>query len=232
MAQDTAPTRDVSSRKRDQVRRAQRTMFFWVAGMSAVVGFALVLAWFMWQQSAFRTAVVNKKSDTVSTLVQNNEAVPELKKNLRLLEVNQALQSAKVSDDERSLQVILDALPSTSNSLALGASVQQRLAADIPNLAVESLTTGSQDQAATNTAQANTLPFRMVVSSTDANALKELLRRFELSIRVIDIDSLTLDRSADRYTMTLDAHAYYEPAKTIELQKTTIKPQSRTGAKR
>ena len=226
MAADSMTRREVSSRKHYQVKKAQRTMFFWVAGMSIVVGFCLVLAWFLWQQLVFRTTVVNKKNDTVSRLQSNNEAVPTLKENLRLLEVNEALRSARTNSDERALQVILDALPSTDNSLALGASLQQKLANEIPNLSVESLSTGGDGTAPVDDLAdtSNHVPFRLVASSPDVNALKELLRRFERSIRVIDISSLVLDSTGDRYTLTIDAHAYFEPEKTVQLEKKVERP--------
>lgn len=221
MVEDTTLARESSSRKRDQVRKAQRTMFFWIAGMSVVVGFSLVVAWFLWQQLVFRTAVVNKKNDTVTTLQRNNEAIPEIKQTIRTYETSEALRSAKANPDERALQVILDALPSESNTHALGASVQDKLAGEVPNLTVESLSTGNQNAVVADgeNSNSNTIPFRIIVSSPDVNALKGLLNRFERSIRVIDIDALTLDSSGDKYTLTIDAHAYYEPEKVIELKK-------------
>lgn len=218
----TAP-HATTSHKRDQVQKAQRTMFFWVAGMSAVVGFALVIAWFLWQQLVFRTEVVNQKNETVATLEKNNEALPELKNNLRVLEVNSALQSAKANQDEQALQVILDALPSEKSSLALGSSLQEKLVGDSANVTIETLSTDTDS--ISNVTADNAVPFRLVVTSSDAGALKNLLQKFERSIRVIDIDALTLERSTDRYTLTLTAHAYYEPARVIELQKTTVKPK-------
>lgn len=220
MVDDATPSRDSSSRKRDQVRKAQRTMFFWVAGMSVVVGFSLVAAWFLWQQLVFRTTVVNKKIETVTTLQKNNEAIPKIKEMLRVRETSQALQAAKANPDERALQVILDALPSENNSLALGASIQEKLAGQVPNLTVESLSTGNQSSGSViDGGSGDTVPFRIVVSSSDVNALKELLTRFERSIRVIDINALTLDSGGDKYTLTIDAHAYYQPEKILELQK-------------
>jgi hypothetical protein len=64
----------------------------------------------------------------------------------------------------------------------------------------------------------------MEVSASNPNALRELLQRFERSIRVIEIDRMTIERTDSKVAMKISAHAYYSPAKTIELKKKDIKP--------
>lgn len=222
----------VNSKKRDQIARSNKAMFVWVAAMSAVVGICLVVSYFLWQQIAFRTKVVDEKYDTVSTLKDNNNAVEELKKNIRLLETNAALGSAKADPEEKSLQVVLDALPADNNAAALGSSLQQKLVNDIPNLSLKSLifdeseVTASSDEISNTTEVLGAQPisFTAVFESTDPNSLKDLLLRFERSIRVIDIDSLKVERSGNNYTMTVTAHGYYLPGKNIELKEKVVKP--------
>lgn len=225
----------VATHKRQKIEDSSRTMFIWVAGMSAVVGLCGVVAWFIFQQAAFKIKVVDEKNLTVKALRANNAAVPDLKDSIRILETNSALRSARASDDEKALQVILDALPATANSLALGGSLQERLIKGVSGITLESLTVDPTSTALTSggtapvssdatSTNANTISFRLVVSASDANKLKELLTRFERSIRVIDIDNLTFERSDINYTLTLQAHAYYEPAKVIELRDKVVKP--------
>jgi hypothetical protein len=69
----------------------------------------------------------------------------------------------------------------------------------------------------------NKITFRLVVSG-DANSLKQLLDRFEHSIRVIDITNLSLEQSNDKLTMSIEAGAFYEPARVIELKDKVVKP--------
>lgn len=216
-------------RKRQQIKESSKSMFLWVAGMSVVVGFALVISWFLWQQIAFQTKVVGEKNKTVDTLKQNIDAAKELRDNMRVLETNTALNDAKANREDKALQVILDALPSDANSLALGASLQQVLSRGVSGLRVESITVTpaasekqTQSKSRSKSANKNTLSFRMVVSSSNINAHRQLLERFERSIRVIDIDSLRFERSSDAYTMTIDAHAYYEPAVQVELTEKAV----------
>ncbi len=217
-------TDQAPGKKRALIAESGKTMFIWVAAMSAVVGMCVVLAYFLWLQLSFRTKVVNAKNDTVQILKDNNAAVDELKNNVRVLETNSALASAKADPDEKSLQVILDALPADNNASALGASLQQKLFADINKLTVESMNVGGEVTDGTTSESGNTISFTATVSSSDINAFKDLLTKFERSIRVIDIDSLTVESSDDKYTMTITAHAYYEPAKKIELTKEVEKP--------
>lgn len=225
------------SKKRDQIAKSNRVMFIWVASMSAVVGVCLVVSYFLWQQLVFRSQVVNAKNDTANILEDNNDTVEELKQNIRVLETNTALGAAKADEDEKALQVILDALPADNNPAALGASLQQKLISSIPNISLESLSfeesdtnsssgdesssTSSTESGATHIGQ---ISFNAVVKSNDINALRDLLSRFEKSVRVIDLDSAKVESSGADYTLTIDAHAYYLPAKKVELYKVEIEP--------
>lgn len=220
-------------KKRQQISGSKRTMFFWVAGMSAVIGCALVVAWFLWQQIVFKNKVISEKNQTVSTLKQNNEAAPELRSNIRALESNTGLNSVKANNDDKALQSILDALPSEANSLALGSSITDRLAGSVNGVSIDSLTVApssdeaqsvdeiSNDETSDNT---NAITFEMVVSSSDVNALKTMLENFEKSIRVINVNSMKLDTGEDQFRLTLSAEAYYQPAKDISLKSKVVKP--------
>lgn len=226
--------KEAALRKRQQIASANRMMFLWVAGASVVVGFAFVGGYFLVQKMVFNQKVINEKNHTISVLKKNNAAVEELRNNIRLLNTNQNLNDAKAPGEDKALQVVLDALPADANSLALGSSLKSKLASGINGLSVESLKVipvagvesddNSSVQDASVSVGENQVAFTLVVSSTDSNALKELLKRFETSIRTIDIDNLTLESVAGKLTLTLAAHAYYEPAVDVELKDKVIKP--------
>jgi hypothetical protein len=215
-------TPQVGMKKRQIIANSNRTMFFWIAAMSAVLGICAVLSLFIVQQIIFKTKITNKLDATVSTLKDNNKNSSALIENVRVLETNQDLGSLKARPEDKALQVILDALPADNNALALGSSLQQKLL-QLPNLTIDSLSV----QASTGTSLTDTgttVPFTVSMSAPDANTLKDALARIEKSIRVIDIDTLSLERSGDKYAMILNAHAYYEPAKVVELKSETVKP--------
>ncbi|MNH50526.1 hypothetical protein D3C87_1482000 [compost metagenome] len=229
-------TKEVALRKRQQIAKANRTMFLWVAGVSVVVGFAAVGSIFLVQKLAFNQKVINEKNNTVSILTKNNAAVAELKENIRLLDTNEGLNSIKAKPDDKALQVVLDALPADANSLAFGSSLQSQLINGVEGLTLESLNitpvagvevtnTDSDVQSADAEGEeaTNQISFNLVVSG-DANALKTLLDRFERSIRAIDISNLALEQTNGKLTLTIDGHAFYEPARTIELKDKVVKP--------
>lgn len=225
---------DVAIRKRSQIAQANKTMFIWIAVASALIGSAIVVSVFLTQKAIFNEKVLAEKQTTLSNLDNNNKVAPELVKQIQVLDTNQALISTKANDGDQAVQVILDALPSEGNSLALGASLQNKLLAGIPGLSsietlqvdpiagLESLTAGTTIDASTGVA-ANQITFRLVVKGNQ-DAIRNVLQNFERSVRLISITSLQIETQNDGQLMTVIAKAYYEPAKTIELQTKVVKP--------
>ena len=54
--------------------------------------------------------------------------------------------------------------------------------------------------------------------------MKELLTKFEKSIRVIDIVSAEIQAGDDNIVLNIQGRAYFEPAQVIELQSKVVKP--------
>jgi hypothetical protein len=208
------------STKRQAIANSNRTMFLWVAVMSGVVGVCAVVAIFLGQQIMFRAKVLGELTNTASTLKQNNKVADELAQNILVLETDEGLNSSKASSDEKALQVVLDALPADRNALALGASLQQNILSGIDGLTVDRIAVDGTDSSSledTALLTQNTIPIQLQVSATNANALKEMLVKLERSIRTIDIDSIALETVDTGYQMNIQAHAYYEPAKQVQL---------------
>ena len=229
--------KDVAMRKRTQIAKANRTMFIWVAAISVVVGFALVGSIFLAQKLFFNEKVLAEKDKTIATLKTDNNNVSALEAQVRVLDTNQALIDAKAKPTDQAIQVILDALPSDANSLALGASLQNKLLSGIDGLTLVSLQVDpvvGVETSATNptvqnaapiatTGDQNQITFRFSVKGSDAS-LKEALTRLERSIRAIDILSLKIESQGSAQLMTVEARAFYEPARTVTLKDKVIKP--------
>lgn len=228
---------DAALRKRTQIAKANRTMFVWIAGASALVGFAVVVAIFLGQKVIFNERVLAAKGKTVATLQADIAQVPQLEDQVRVLNTNSALSSIKVASDEQPVQVILDALPSDANSSALGASLQNVLLAGIGGLSISSLqvtpVAGVEDLSSnssttttsdiTSSTDQNAISFHAVLLGSQAN-FQQALQNIEKSIRVIDITRLEITSSGSQLTMTIDGNGFYEPATTLQLQKEPIKP--------
>jgi hypothetical protein len=232
------PAQDVALRKRQQIANANRMMFTWVAIVSAIVGIALVMSLFLLQKAWFNERILAEKGKTASTLVHNNEVIEKLKDEIRVLNTNEDLKSAMAAGESEPIQVVLDALPSEANSSAFGSSLQEKFLND-PALTIESLNVdpvaGIESQsdsnvqdasASSDTSSQNQITFRFSVSTgvNNASALKSLLQRLERSIRAIDITKLTVETQGTKLVLTVDGHAFYEPAKTVELKDKTVKP--------
>lgn len=228
-------TNDVAIRKQSQIAKANKTMFIWIAIASALVGSAVVVSFFLAQKAIFNEKVLFEKQNTVSNLDYNIKVAPELKSKILVLDTNQLLISTKANEDDQAIQVILDALPSEGNSLALGASLQNKLLSGVPGLVsldtlqldsivgLETLTGGETTIDASAAASANVVTFSFAVRGSQ-DALKRVLQNLENSIRLIDITSIKIETQEDGQLMTVRAMAYYEPAKTIELTDKVVKP--------
>ena len=216
-----ASGQDAALRKRQQIDSSNKTMFIFVAISAFVVGIALVVAFFLVQQIIFHSKIMLEKQNTITTLDKNITAAKELKDNLRVLDTNEALSSVKLKPESSTLQSVLDALPSEPNADALGASLQRVFVGGVDGLTLESLTVGSHDIVDAGTE--NSIPFTLSVSGS-AVQLKNLLTRFEKSIRVIHIQSIDMQASESKLTMNIRGSAQYEPAQHIQLENKVVKP--------
>lgn len=226
---------EVALRKRSQIAQANRTMFIWIALASALIGIAAVVSIFLGQKLAYNERVLAAKQETVSTLDSNLGVVENLKAEIQALDANSALLSAKANDSDQALQVVLDALPSDANSLALGSSLQNKLLAGVdgnyslktlevkPVDGVETMTSSTTvDASATGEPASNQIEFSFSVEG-DQSALRQILQNLEKSIRTIVVTRLALNTESGLLTMNVEGHAFYQPAKTIELKEIPIK---------
>ena len=64
--------------------------------------------------------MLGEKNNTAAVLKNNNDAVEKLRGELKVLETNSHLNASRINNDEKALQVVLDALPAEDNALAWG----------------------------------------------------------------------------------------------------------------
>lgn len=234
-------TPEVALRKRQQIAKANRTMFVWIAAVSAIVGFSVVVAVMLWQQQSYNGRVLSEKSKTDKTLAKNIESITLLEEEIRVLNTNQALRESMTDGGDQPLQVVLDALPSEPNSSALGSSLQERFLKK-SGLTIESLTVDPiqgvesqveaesvQDASSTDSAgggvtlaQPISFVFGVSVASSRVDALQDLLQRLERSIRPINVTDIKLEHQGSRTLMTVSGHSYYEPAVTADLKSKKV----------
>ncbi len=221
------PNNNVAIRKQTQINQAGKTMFLWVAVASVLVGVAAVVGIFLFQKLVYTEKVLAEKQNTVSALVHNLSVIDNLKNDVRALNANSALLSVRANDSDQAMQVVLDALPSEPNSLALGASLQSRLLSNIPGkFALESLqvipVTGAETAGNTTTVDAsasaasNVINFSFSVKG-DQQALQAVLRNLERSIRTIVVTNMSLETQGQDVALTVSGKAFYQPGKVLQL---------------
>ncbi len=219
-------------RKRTQIARANRVMFMWVAAVSVIVGFGLVGSIFLAQKLFFNEKVLAEKEKTIATLKNDNANVPALEAQVRVLNTNQALIDSKAKPTDQAVQVILDALPSDANILALGASLQSKLLAGINGLTIQSLQVDPvlgvgqpvpSGATAVSAVSNNTITFRFSVSGPQS-ALQTVLQNLERSIRAIDVTNVRIESQGANELLTVEAQAFYQPAVVVQLTDKLVKP--------
>ena len=217
-------TKESSIRKRQQIFKANRMMFLWVAMASAVIGFALVISISLMQRIIYNQKVIGEKNKTYSTLANNNKKVSQLEDQIKTINYSSdVLKKLRAKDSDDPIQVVLDALPSDSNRLALGSSLQNVL------LKVESTAeAGSvkKSTTTTGTVENNSLDvtFTLKINSGSEDSIREMLTRLEKSIRTFKVTNVKIEYSLDKMNVTVTAKAYYEPAKVVELTEKVVKP--------
>lgn len=223
-------------RKRQQIGRANRSMFLVIAGVSVVVGFSLVLIIFLGQRIWFGQRVIEAKNKTISVLQKNLDTVGSLKQNILVLNTNQDLQSIQLSDSAPAVQTVLDALPSEANSTAMASSLQTKLLNNVPGVSLDSLkvdpvsgveiASDGSTQANSSNAGSNTIGFSFSVSaaSTNQDGLRQILLNIEKSIRPFKVTNLSVESQGSRIVMNVTGLGYYEPAQTVHLTDEVVKP--------
>ena len=248
--------KETGLRKRSQIKKANRTMFIWVALMSAVAMICLVVSYHLVLTTLFKGRVIVAKAQTIGNLqtsIKNTERNNEdgLREQILALDANENLAMVKASPEDKALQVILDALPSTANPLSFGASLQTVLLVgpeglNIKNISVEAASSsldastdeaGAQPSDSSNegeeattenennvAAETSAVPmsFSFVVEGPETS-LQEVLQRLEKSIRTIYVKAINIERHGGVNEMSVTGNVFYQLEKTAALQEKVVK---------
>lgn len=220
-------------RKQTQIDKTKQLVFLWVAGASVIVSAAAVIVVMMVQKGVHTQRAISELHNTVKTLRQNNENIPELENQVRALGSNAALLHLRNSDSDNALRVVLDALPAESNPSALGASLQDKLFSKVTVESIRVVPAGSEEEVASEDEESadaqedksnspGSIPFQFVVHGTPQD-LKTLLERLQKSVRTIEVTNITVEsEGGSKQKLTVDGKAYYLPAYELKLHEKEI----------
>lgn len=218
---DNAP-RLTGLKKRQQIELASRYMFIWVVAAAVAVSFCLATGQYLFSKWQYNNKVIGAKYKASDTLSKNITAAAELKKQVDALVANNDLASVKTDPNDSTTKSVLDALPITSDSAALATSLQQAILAR-SGVSIESITVppeSGDDQVVAATPQE--VRFSFVVTGP-YDKIKTLTHDLERTIRPIKVTGVSLNGNDASLRATFDAITYYQPAKSVEPTKETIK---------
>lgn len=221
---NSAPT------KQGLIDKANTRIVVSVGVAAFILVFSLVATKTLVSQAAYQNRIISKKQAAVKQLKSDIAATTQLKTAYEAFSstpqnVLGGNPSGSGPQDGNNVKIVLDALPSTYDFPGLATSLATLL--NDQNVVIHSIT-GTDDQVAQSTNQASAtpvpvpIPFTVGTSGTYAGA-QSVISAFQRSIRPIQIQTLDLAGSGDELTLTVSAQTYYQPAKSLTINKVVVK---------
>ncbi len=218
--------------KRLAISKANAQTVAIVAVAAFITVFCLVATKAAWGQNRYQARVTTAKEKAHKQLVQNTKAFNSLVSSYKDFDASSTNVLGGNSDggtgdnDGKNSKIVLDALPSAYDFPALTSTLEKILSAQ--NFKVTNIT-GIDDQLSqqTNgsspTPQPVAMPFSFALSNADYNSVNKLIDTLQKSIRPIQIDSITMAGGSSNMTVTVNAHTYFQPAKSLDIKKQVVK---------
>ena len=218
------------STKRLAIGRASTQIVAIVGAAAFITIFCLVAGHAVWSQNAYQGRVIKATTEAHKQLVANAQSFTNLQAAYQAFNdtSTNALGGSSTgsgNNDGDNTKLILDALPSSYDFPALTSSVEKILNAG--NFTISSIT-GTDDQVAQQSNSASpkpqpvSMPFSFTVTNASYGSIQQLVTVLQQSIRPIQIDSLTLSGETNNMQITVNAHTYYQPGKSLGITKKVI----------
>jgi hypothetical protein len=219
------------STKRLAISKSNAQMVAVVAVASFVTIFCLVACKTVFSQNRYQSKVISAKEKAHKQLQANLKAYGSLSTSYKIFDTkNPNVLGGNINgtgdNDGPNSKLILDALPSTYDFPALTSSIEKILADR--GLRVGSIT-GTDDQVnqqsnpSSPTPQPVAIPFSFTVEGANYAALSQLTDALQHSIRPIQIQTIDLSGGANDMKATYTAQTYYQPAKSLKIEKKVVK---------
>jgi heme exporter protein D len=223
-------------KKRQQIEKAGRSMFVWVAVAAVAVSICVVTVQFLFQQWSYNNRVLDAKYKAADTLSKNIDNAKKLQDAVNALVSNDSLASVKTNPEDPNTKSVLDALPSKFDATALATSLQQAILSrsgvtiegiEVPSDpgspgagASTSQTTSTSPTATTATPQE--MKFTVTVSGS-FDKIRSMMLDLERTIRPIKVTDITLNGDDAAMTATVTGVTYYQPSKSAEIKQEVVK---------
>jgi hypothetical protein len=219
------------STKRLAISKANAQMVAVVAIAAFIAVFCLVASRAVFSQNRYQARVITAKEQARDQLEENIDNFNNLQTAYKAFDststnVIGGTANGTGDNDGSNSKIILDALPATYDFPALTSSIEKVLKDN--NLKVTDIT-GTDDQlnqqnnTSSPTPEPVEIPFSFTVTNANYGSISQLVARLQLSIRPIAIDSIELSGGVNDMTATINAHTYFQPAKSVTITKKVVK---------
>lgn len=219
------------SNKRVAIDKAGAQMVIIVAVAAFVTVFCLMASKAVLSQNQYNSRVMSAKQKAYNQLQDNIDAFNDLQKSYKAFNststnVIGGLADGTGDNDGSNSKIVLNALPSNYDFPALTSSIEKIMADR--GLKVSSIS-GTDDQVnqqgntESSTPQPVEIPFSFTISNANYAAVQELFKAMQSSIRPFQIDKVNIAGGADNMTVTVDAHTYFQPARSIQPTTKVVK---------
>jgi Tfp pilus assembly protein PilO len=218
------------STKRLMIDQANARIVAYVGVAAFIVVFSLVATKTLISQAAYQNRVISKKKIAVAQLKSDIAATTQLKTAYDAFtgtsqNVLGGDPSGAASKDGNNAKIVLDALPSSYDFPGLTTSLETLLSGQ--SVTINSIS-GTDDEVAQQPNQTSVnpqpvpIPFTVAVQG-DYSGVQNVVGAFEKSIRPMQIQSLSLTGNQGKLTLSLTAQTYYQPAKSLNINKVVVK---------
>jgi len=217
--------------KRVAISKANAQIVGVVGVASFVTVFCLVAAHAIWSQIGYQSRVTSAKEKAHQQLVKNISAYDNLTTSYKAFvgtpnNVIGGLSAGSGDNDGDNAKIVLDALPPSYDFPALTTSIEKILtdrSLKITNITGTDDQLNQQKNTSSSSPQAVNMPFSFTVSNASYSSVGQLITALEHSIRPIQIDTIELSGGANDMTLTVTAHTYYQPGKSVNITKQVVK---------
>ncbi|HEX7633158.1 MAG TPA: hypothetical protein VF401_02415 [Candidatus Saccharimonadales bacterium] len=219
------------STKRIAISKANAQIVI-VVGIAAFISvFCLVATKAVWSNTRYQSKVITQKEKAHHQLQKNLDAFNNLVTSYKAFDSTSTNVIGGTKDgggdnDGSNSKIILDALPSSYDFPALTSSLEKIL--QDRQLKATGIS-GTDDQIAQQTnvsspsPTAVPMPFTFTVSNANYSSVQQLVAALQSSIRPMPIDTLDITGGATDMTVSITAHTFYQPGKTVNITSKEVK---------
>ncbi|HET8991438.1 MAG TPA: hypothetical protein VFN31_00175 [Candidatus Saccharimonadales bacterium] len=217
--------------KRVALSKANAQVVAIVAVASFVTVFCLIAAKTVLSQNSYNSRVISAENIANNQLKANLTAFNSLSSNYyNFVNSNTNVlggqsNNTTANNGGSNSKIILDALPPTYDFPALASSVEAILKSQGLTISGIGGTDNQLTEQTNNTSPSPTpvsMPFSFTINDLNYQAVGALLDTLQKSVRPIAVDSISLNGGGSNISLSVQAHTYYQPAKSLGIKEQAV----------